>query len=638
MSKFGLPHRLLLVGFLLGLSGLLAGGYGQNLLGQAAPSTSPGTAHSGSSVTRTHSAPQRSIRTSASKPTSTWRRKRNPPRAATPESRPTPPRKRSLARPGSHQNRSSTPTPTIGLTQQTHGKPTQEPVRKSRQTPPRRVARSASRRHSGRKSQSTSRHSSTVRPFSSTGSRGHFRVPPGLSLAMQIVRAGLARDGTFGVSARVSRNAPLPRSPTGVDVENAISPINCGGTQYRTSPPFLSPPYHGFVMLYAYFDHDLPDFARNGSIVLASGLEATAATSPAAGIPVARNFPAYWSDALRQFVYYDGHNGYDFGLVYQPVYAAAPGRVIFAGWNYPGKRVTGYGKMVMIQHARGYVTLYGHMSKILVQSGQQVRRGQKIAVSGDTGHSTGPHLHFTVFHNCRPVDPYGWKGAGPDPLLSYEGVSSRYLWRTAPPLFNPLPGLPGLALIPAPPAPQALNLVLPHATSLVGLLRSLHREKAATVRALRLQHIPIHYDWAAAAFLFPHPLRPSRIYSLPFSASIIPDAYSSLSASEASFMDTLAQVVPTVKPRHLLVGGPWRAFVFKYGQRDYVLGRGPGRTKIEILVNDGRMLPTATISNATGNFAVPIRSNPTQAHPLIAVSTSGQFVLRPPGEKSKHPK
>lgn len=89
-----------------------------------------------------------------------------------------------------------------------------------------------------------------------------------------------------------------------------------------------------------------------------------------------------------------GYNGVDYGApVGTPVLAAAAGRVItsrFGGWN------GGYGNFIVIEHPNGTQTLYGHLSKISVWQGQSVAKGQVIGKSGNTGRSTGPHLHFEV--------------------------------------------------------------------------------------------------------------------------------------------------------------------------------------------------------------------------------------------------
>lgn len=74
-----------------------------------------------------------------------------------------------------------------------------------------------------------------------------------------------------------------------------------------------------------------------------------------------------------------------------PIFACSAGRVVKAGWD-----PTGYGIMVLIDHGNGYQTLYAHLSKLRVSYGDYVRQGDQIGVMGNTGRSTGPHLHFEV--------------------------------------------------------------------------------------------------------------------------------------------------------------------------------------------------------------------------------------------------
>jgi murein DD-endopeptidase MepM/ murein hydrolase activator NlpD len=81
------------------------------------------------------------------------------------------------------------------------------------------------------------------------------------------------------------------------------------------------------------------------------------------------------------------------------VTAAAAGTVIMAQWY------GGYGNYILIDHGGGYSTGYGHLSAIYVSNGQSVQRGQAIGAVGSTGQSTGPHLHFEVRINGKPVDP-----------------------------------------------------------------------------------------------------------------------------------------------------------------------------------------------------------------------------------------
>jgi murein DD-endopeptidase MepM/ murein hydrolase activator NlpD len=82
-----------------------------------------------------------------------------------------------------------------------------------------------------------------------------------------------------------------------------------------------------------------------------------------------------------------------------PIFAAAKGRVVRAGW------VVGYGLTVEIDHGFGFTTLYGHASRLIVQAGQEVLRGEMIARVGSTGISTSSHLHYEVRVNGVPEDP-----------------------------------------------------------------------------------------------------------------------------------------------------------------------------------------------------------------------------------------
>ncbi|MBQ6807432.1 MAG: M23 family metallopeptidase [Lachnospiraceae bacterium] len=94
------------------------------------------------------------------------------------------------------------------------------------------------------------------------------------------------------------------------------------------------------------------------------------------------------------------HKGIDWATpVGTAVMASSAGKVTRAGWG------SGYGYVVYIQHADGRQTRYGHLSKVLVSVGQNVSQGQKIALSGNTGISTGPHLHFEILVNGSQVDP-----------------------------------------------------------------------------------------------------------------------------------------------------------------------------------------------------------------------------------------
>ena len=83
-----------------------------------------------------------------------------------------------------------------------------------------------------------------------------------------------------------------------------------------------------------------------------------------------------------------------------PIKAAEDGVVAYAG-----NELKGYGNLVLVRHANGYVTAYAHASEIMVKRGDSVKRGQVIAKSGQTGNVTSPQLHFEIRKGATPVDP-----------------------------------------------------------------------------------------------------------------------------------------------------------------------------------------------------------------------------------------
>jgi murein DD-endopeptidase MepM/ murein hydrolase activator NlpD len=131
-----------------------------------------------------------------------------------------------------------------------------------------------------------------------------------------------------------------------------------------------------------------------------------------------------------------------------PVAAAGGGRVEFAG-SFPLRRHTRwwrFGKVVVLSHYGGYLTVYGHLDSITVRRGQQLRRGERLGTVGNTGWSASPHLHYEVRvvregkDEAEPVDPrifilnYQWKGH--EALLDHGHAAPLEA-------FDPLPGLVG---------------------------------------------------------------------------------------------------------------------------------------------------------------------------------------------------
>ena len=97
------------------------------------------------------------------------------------------------------------------------------------------------------------------------------------------------------------------------------------------------------------------------------------------------------------------HPGIDIGVSYgTPIHAAAAGKVIYAAW------LGGYGNLIVVDHGNGLATAYAHQSRFASGSGQHVSQGQVIGYVGSTGYSTGPHLHFEVRVNGKPVNPVNY--------------------------------------------------------------------------------------------------------------------------------------------------------------------------------------------------------------------------------------
>lgn len=202
------------------------------------------------------------------------------------------------------------------------------------------------------------------------------------------------------------------------------------------SIPLFQKPFSGEFGSANYFDHDLPSvFKDSNNYMLTWQGDRIPIGSPHASI--------------------DGHIGYDWSLPEgTPLLAVADGEVSFAGESQsffcpPLNRVTSGGLGINIKHTASnserFESYYGHLSRIDVRQGQFVRAGQQIGLSGNTGCSGGPHLHFGVnrltnTNNGQPVsiDPYGWSGNGIDPWsLQPDGAKSVYLWKEgqAPRLF-----------------------------------------------------------------------------------------------------------------------------------------------------------------------------------------------------------
>jgi len=117
-------------------------------------------------------------------------------------------------------------------------------------------------------------------------------------------------------------------------------------------------------------------------------------------VPTSHEISSSFGMRLHPILNYNKlHTGIDITGNNLQVVAAQSGRVIWANW------LSSYGKAIMIDHGGGIVTLYAHNSSMMVKKGDDVTRGQKIALTGATGNVTGPHLHFEVRKDGEYVDP-----------------------------------------------------------------------------------------------------------------------------------------------------------------------------------------------------------------------------------------
>lgn len=182
----------------------------------------------------------------------------------------------------------------------------------------------------------------------------------------------------------------------------------------------LRPPFDGSYPIYSWVDHNSPNYQHNNNMVHYTG-----ETNPDCD-PSQTGYYSYC---------YDGHSGIDFGNMPEgtQILAAADGvvkTIVSSG--------VGYGNYIVLQHANSYETLYGHLSRIDVVAGQSILSGDPIGLSGNSGNSTGPHLHFGVYNGAftasenNVTDPFGWTGSSQDPLINFNGQTAKCLWRSWP--------------------------------------------------------------------------------------------------------------------------------------------------------------------------------------------------------------
>ncbi len=196
---------------------------------------------------------------------------------------------------------------------------------------------------------------------------------------------------------------------------------------------FLTRPYTTWHVITSVFDHCNPDYTQDGRVCRFDGSVGLKSN----GVDPSFALGYAQTPGGSDYLYYDGHNGWDYGLNYENVLAAADGTVRLAGTDSVNPC---FGQTIIVDHPNGFSTRYAHLSAIYVSPGQSVDRGQVIAQSGNTGCSSGPHLHFGVYitSSWTAIDPWGWWGApAAEPWPSDPGD----LWLTGTAQF-PLPFAP----------------------------------------------------------------------------------------------------------------------------------------------------------------------------------------------------
>ncbi|GCE25682.1 hypothetical protein KDA_11660 [Dictyobacter alpinus] len=204
--------------------------------------------------------------------------------------------------------------------------------------------------------------------------------------------------------------------------------------QQRQASSFMHRPYYGnrtiMQRTVSFFDHDKPWYDNDGWFVRFDGVSGGASVN----------------DCVARLSCYDGHNGYDLDMAFEPVLSVASGQVIRAGWYNSVNHNSSFGLWVAIDHGNGLVSAYGHLSAVLVADGDRIGPQWQIGTSGTTGASTGPHLHMSIYYlpNWHATDPFGWSGRNRDPNI----VRDRYLWVDRPSTHTVVPYLGGGRIYP----------------------------------------------------------------------------------------------------------------------------------------------------------------------------------------------
>ncbi len=236
-----------------------------------------------------------------------------------------------------------------------------------------------------------------------------------ITLLLSVTAIPLVSHAAGGLSAEVSNTQQVAS--------------NSNAKVAATEPtPFMHRPYYGGRTISqrttSFVDHDKPWYVNDGIFVRYDGAKWTNVSigSCTGGVNC-----------------YDGHDGYDLNLWYEPVISVDGGTVIRAGWYNSLNHQVALGLWAAIDHGNGYATAYGHLSALTVYIGEQVGTQWQVGTSGTSGSSTGPHLHMATYYypGWKPTDPFGWSGNYADPNV----VPDNYLWVDNPGSNDAVPDL-----------------------------------------------------------------------------------------------------------------------------------------------------------------------------------------------------